>query len=205
MAIARDRAEVMAANDVMSHTEPERPEGLRPDQRRRADLVRRRRDHRLEQLSDRSTRRPRRSAPGWPHPATRRSCSRPATTTSASAPPSRPSGKLYYAGVFVKEPDETGAWAQVPDDRARRSLAAHTSGHDPLDGRRHAAPGPDRGPALLRGPAPRRRRHVARVGITTATTSSVTVAARPTTYEVRVRARDRAGNWGAWRVIRIKL
>ena len=41
-------------------------------------------------------------------------------------------------------------------------------------------------------------------GSTTATRRSITWM-RAYDHEVRVRARDRAGNWGSWRIIRINL
>ena len=47
------------------------------------------------------------------------------------------SGKRYYAGVFVKEPDETGAWARfgtiskrIVDSRARMRVTIRWSGAD---------------------------------------------------------------------------
>ena len=53
MSIARDRARVMAANNVMSHTEPDGTKVWDRIERGRHHLVRGRRDHRLEPLPGR--------------------------------------------------------------------------------------------------------------------------------------------------------
>ena len=113
-------------------------------------------------------------------------------------------GKRYYAGLFVQEPDETGAWAKFGTiskrsvDRTHSRVTIRWSGGD----RRLQVL-----TSGLRYYQVQRRR----VGgewhswkITTATHRTVTW---PKAYdrEVRVRARDRAGNWGPWKVIRINL
>ena len=113
-------------------------------------------------------------------------------------------GKMYYAGVFLKQRDETGAWAKfrtpvktvLDANRTRVTirwrgadtrLQVLTSGLRYFQVERRVAGG-----EYWSG------------GITTATRQSITWA-RGQSYEVRVRARDRAGNWGAWRTQRIDL
>ena len=114
------------------------------------------------------------------------------------------SGKRYYAGVFVKEPDETGAKAKFRTtgkrviDAKRMRVTIRWSGADTrlqvlTSGLRYFQV---------------ERRLVGGEwgtgGITTATSQSITWR-RGKSYEVRVRARDRAGNWGVWRTLRINL
>jgi uncharacterized protein YkwD len=114
------------------------------------------------------------------------------------------SGKRYYAGVFIKEPDETGAWAKFRTtgkrviDANRMRVTIRWSGADTrlqvlTSGLRYfqverRLAGGEWGTG----------------GITTATYQRVTWT-RGQSYEVRVRARDRAGNWGGWRTLRINL
>jgi uncharacterized protein YkwD len=113
-------------------------------------------------------------------------------------------GKRYYAGVFVKEPDETGAWTRFRTT-SRTSLSRHrvrvtvrwsgadtrlqvlTSGLRYFEVQRRVVGGT-----------------WASWGTTTATHKTVTWR-RPNDREVRVRARDRAGNWGPWKIVRINL
>jgi uncharacterized protein YkwD len=113
------------------------------------------------------------------------------------------SGKRYWAGVYLKGPDRTGAWAKVgtvsktnlSGTYARMTL--RWSGHD------------TRLQVLTSGlryfQVQRRRNGGAwyDYGTTTAT-STVRKWYRNSTYELRVRARDRAGNWGNWVVKTIK-
>ena len=113
------------------------------------------------------------------------------------------SGRRYWAGVYIKGPDRTGAWAKVTND-AKRNLSStyvrvwvQWSGHDTrlqvltsglryyqIQRRRNGAYWYDYG--------------------TTTSTSTVKRWYRHSTYEFRVRARDWAGNWGAWDLIVIK-
>jgi uncharacterized protein YkwD len=113
-------------------------------------------------------------------------------------------GRRYYAGLFVKERDETGAIARFGTiskrsvDRRHTRVTLRWSGTDPRLQVMTAG---------LRYYQVQRRR----VGgewhswtVTTATRRTVTWLK---TYdrEVRVRARDRAGNWGPWKIVRIRL
>jgi hypothetical protein len=113
-------------------------------------------------------------------------------------------GRRYYAGLFVREPDETGAWAKFGTiskrsvDSANSRVTIRWSGGD----RRLQVL-----TSGLRYFQVQRRR----VGgewrswkVTTATRRTVTWS-KSWDREVRVRARDRAGNWGPWKVIRINL
>jgi uncharacterized protein YkwD len=203
MAIARDRAEVMAANDVMSHVEP--------DGRKVFDRLN---DTGLTWYSAGEI-------IAWNN--------YPAEYTTAEAirawmaSPSHhdvmvstgynyvgfgaavsASGKRYYAGLFVREPDETGAWAKFGSvskhsvSRARVRVTIRWSGGD---SRLQVMT------SGLRYYQVQRRR----VGgqwhswkVTTATHKTVTWL-KAYDREVRVRACDRAGNWGPWKVIRINL
>jgi len=203
MAIARTRAEVMATNDVMSHEEPDgrnvfdriSDAGLTwygageiiawnnyPTEYSVAESIQAWMDspgHRAIMLSS-----------GYNYVGY-------GAAISAS-------GKRYYAGVFVKEPDETGARARfrstsktsLSRNRVRVTirwagsdvrLQVLTSGFRYFEIQRRIAGGT-----------------WATWGTTTATSKTVTWR-RPYDREVRVRARDRAGNWGAWQVIRIRL
>ncbi len=113
-------------------------------------------------------------------------------------------GKRYYAGLFVREPDQTGAWAKFGTiskrsvDHLHERVTIRWSGGD----RRLQVL-----TAGLRYYQVQRRRvggtwHSWRV--TTSTSRTITWLK---TYdrEVRVRARDKAGNWGPWQTVRINL
>ena len=203
MAIARDRAEVMAANDVISHTEP--------DGRKVFD-----------RLSDAGVRwygageilawntypteyttaeaiRVWMASPGHHAIVVSTGYNYIGFGAAISA-----TGRRYYAGLFVREPDETGAWAKFGTiskrsvDRANSRVTIRWSGGD------HRLQVLTAG---LRYFQVQRRR----VGgewrswkVTTATRRTV-IWSKSWDREVRVRARDRAGNWGPWKVIRINL
>ena len=154
MQIAQDRAQVMAANDMLSHTEPNgtkvydrlsadaihwyaageiiaynmQPPSWRRerDDHRLDGVVGPPRDHALDQLQLRRLRRGR----------VRRAAS--ATST----------------GVFVKQRDETGAWAKF-GSVTRRSSTQDTCGSRSTGRVPTRAPGPDRRVALLPGPGQR--------------------------------------------------
>ena len=137
MAIARDRAEVMAANDVMSHTEPDGRKVFDRINDARIYLVRRRRDPRLEQLSDRVL--GRRGDPrldGLARPPRDHGLDRLQLRRLRGG--GLGDRQRYYAGVFVKEPDETGAVAEVRHDLEAIGRSPRHARHDPLVRRRHA-------------------------------------------------------------------
>ena len=195
MAIARDRAEVMAANDVMSHTEP--------DGRKVWDRLS---DAHITYFAGGEIL-------AWNHYPTEYTTGEAIRAWMASpdhhaimvstgynyvgfGAAVSATGLLYYAGLFLRERDETVSKRSVDHSHTRvtirwsgadRRLQVLTSG--------------------LRYYQVQRRR----VGgawhswpITTATRKVVTWS-KAYDREVRVRARDRAGNWGSWKVIRINL
>lgn len=114
------------------------------------------------------------------------------------------SGKRYYAGVFAKEPDETGARANLGDvtkssvDANSVRVKVRWSGKDP------------RLQVLTSGLAKFeiQRRVVGGTwqswGTTTSTSKAVTWS-RDRSYEFRIRARDKKGNWGKWKTVRVRL
>jgi uncharacterized protein YkwD len=203
MRIARDRAEVMAANDVMSHTEPN---GQKVFDRMRADgltwygagEIIAWNNYPME-YSPAEAIRAWMASPG--HKAIMISTGYNYVGYGAAE---SASGKMYYAGLFAKEPDETGAWARfrttyktVLDAHRTRvtirwkgadtRLQVLTSGLRYFQVERRVAGG-----EYWTG------------GITTATRQSITWT-RGQSYEVRIRARDRAGNWSGWRTLTINL
>ena len=151
MSIARDRARVMAANDVMSHTEPD---GTKVFDRINAagitwyaagEIIAW--NHYPAEYSTAEAIRAWWASPG--HHAIMVSTGYNYVGFGAAV---SADGKLYYAGVFAKVPDHTGAVGEVRDVSMRTVDAHPQAGHGPLDGRRHAPPGPDLRPALLPGP-----------------------------------------------------
>src|SRR4051794_1734274 len=114
------------------------------------------------------------------------------------------SGIRYYAGVFIREPDETGAVARFGTISKRSVDHSHTRVTIRWSGA-------DRRLQVLTSGLRYYQVQRRRVGgawhswpITTATRRSVTWS-KAYDRQVRVRARDHAGNWGAWKVIRINL
>jgi uncharacterized protein YkwD len=201
MRIARDRAEVMAANDYMSHTEPNGQKVF--DRIREAGLTWYGAGEIIAWNNYPMEYSPAESIRAWmaspSHKAIMISTGYNYVGYGAAE---SASGKLYYAGVFVKEPDETGAWAKfrttyknvLDANRTRVTirwkgadtrLQVLTSGLRYFEVERRVAGG-----EYWTG------------GITTATRQSITWA-RGQSYEVRIRARDRAGNWSGWRTLTI--
>lgn len=113
-------------------------------------------------------------------------------------------GKRYWAGVFLKGPDRTAAWAKY-DYVATRVIDSDTTkvfirwaGNDTrlqilTSGLRYyeIARRIDGGAWVSYG--------------TTTDRSATRYWPRGKTYEFRVRARDRAGNWSSWRTVTVKL
>jgi hypothetical protein len=204
MGIARDRANVMAANDVMSHTEPNGQNVF--DRLTAAGMtwysageIIAWNHYPTEPLSVAE------SMYAWMHSPEHHDIivSTGYNYVGFGAAVSA-TGLRYYAGVFVKEPDETGAWAKF-GTISKRSLIHHrvrvTIRWSGADTRLQVLT------AGLRYFEVQRRRVGGAWyswGVTTATHRTVTWL-RPYDHEVRVRARDRAGNWGPWKVIRINL
>jgi uncharacterized protein YkwD len=204
MAIAKTRADVMAANDVLSHTEPN---GTSVFDRLSADGI------------------------GWYAAAeiiawnTYPTLSGTVKATIDSWMGSSghraimlstnynyvgfgvavaASGKRYFAGVYVKQRDETGAWTKLGSvskssvDASHVRVTFHWSGAD------------TRLQVLTSGfhyfqLQVRQTGHEwATWGVTTATKRSVTWT-RGVSRDFRVRARDKAGNWGAWKTVTVTL
>lgn len=114
------------------------------------------------------------------------------------------SGKRYWAGVYIKGPDLSGAWTKLytPTKQILSStrtkvtfrwtgsdtaLQVLTAGLRYYEIQRRVAGG-----------------EWASYGATTATSLS-TSWARGATYEFRVRAVDRVGNWGGWKTVTVGL
>jgi hypothetical protein len=203
MSIARDRAEVMAANDVMSHTEPNGQKVF--DRINAAGLTWYAAGEIIAWNNYPMEYSPAEAISAWMaspgHKAIMISTGYNYVGYGAAE---SATGKLYYAGVFLKERDETGAWAKFRTpaktvlDATRTRVTIRWSGGD------------TRLQVLTSGlryyQVERRRDGVEywTGGITTSTRMNMTWT-RGASYEVRIRARDRAGNWSSWRTIRINL
>ena len=70
------------------------------------------------------------------------------------------SGKRYWAGVYIKGPDRTGAWAKIVGTAKRNLSSTAVRVWVKWSGQRHAAPGPDLRVPLLPGPAPAQRQRL---------------------------------------------
>jgi uncharacterized protein YkwD len=112
-------------------------------------------------------------------------------------------GRRYWAGVFLKGPDRTGAWSKLGKltkasaGTASVKVSFRWSGSDTklqvlTSGLRYyqTQRRVDGGEWLDYG--------------TTTNTSTTRNFLRGHTIDFRVRARDKSGNWGAWRVITVK-
>lgn len=114
------------------------------------------------------------------------------------------SGRRYWAGVFIKGPDRSGAWTSLSTPvkqilsstrtkvtfrwtGADTALQVLTAGLRYYEVQRRVAGG-----------------EWASYGMTT-TTSLSTSWGRGYTYEFRVRAVDQVGNWGGWKTVTVKL
>lgn len=114
------------------------------------------------------------------------------------------SGKRYWAGVYLKGPDRTGAWAKISSatttvvDAKSKKVTVKWSGNDTklqvlTSGFRYYQ-------------AQRRSDGGSWIDYGTMTATSLTkTLPRGHVYDFRVRARDKAGNWGAWNTVTVKL
>jgi hypothetical protein len=204
MAIARDRAQVMAANDTMSHSEPNGQNVF--DRLDAASLtwygageIIAWNDYPTATSSVAESIRGWMASPG--HHAIMVSTGYNYVGYGAAV---SASGKRYYAGVFAKEPDETGPWTRLRAVTKRSIDAGHVRVTVRWSG------GDTRLQVLTSGL--RNFQLAWRVvgggwhawGTTTATARSVTWR-RGSDHQVRIRARDRAGNWSTWRTVRVNL
>jgi uncharacterized protein YkwD len=204
MAIARDRADVMAANDTMSHQEPngqkvfDRLDAARITWFGAGEIIAWN-TFPTEPLSVAESIRAWMASPG--HHAIMVSTGYNYVGFGAAV---SASGKRYYAGVFVKEPDETGPWARL-GHVTRRSVDA---GHVRVTFRWS---GGDTRLQVLTSGLRNFQLSWRTVGggwhapVTTKATSRSATWRRGTAHQFRVRARDRAGNWGTWRTVRVNL
>jgi hypothetical protein len=203
MSIARDRAEVMAANDVMSHEEPNGQKVF--DRINAAGLTWYAAGEIIAWNNYPMEYSPAEAISAWmASPSHREIMISTGYNYVGYGAAESATGKMYYAGVFLKERDETGAWAKFRTTRKtildahRTRVTIRWSGGD------------TRLQVLTAGlryfQVERRRDGVEYWSgkITTATRMSMTWT-RGASYEVRIRARDRAGNWSSWRTIRINL
>jgi uncharacterized protein YkwD len=204
MSIARDRARVMATNDVMSHTEPNGQKVF--DRLDDAGLawssageIIAWNTYPTEPLSVAEATRAWMNSPGH------RSImlSNGYNYVGYGAAISR-SGKVYYAGVFVSERDETGAWVRPNRPTTRSIDSTHTRVYLTWTGADKRLQVRTAG---LRDFEVQRR--VAggtwgSWGTRTSTRLSVTWL-KGRTYEIRIRARDMAGNWGSWATVRVSI
>ena len=142
MAIAKDRADVMAANDRMSHTEPNGQKVF--DRLTDAGLTWYGAGEIIAwnnyptEYSTAEAIRAWMASPGHRAIIISTGYNYVGFGAAVSA-----SGKRYYAGVFVKEPDETAAWATVRDHFQALGRLDPRARHDPVVWRRHAPPGAD--------------------------------------------------------------
>lgn len=204
MAIARDRAEVMATNDVMSHTEPNGQNVF--DRLDAAGLtwygageIIAWNHYPTEPLSVAESIRAWMASPG--HHAIMMSTGYNYVGFGAAV---SATGKRYYAGVFIKQPDETGAWVRfgrvtrhTVDARHVRFTLRWSGGDNRLQ--------------VLTSGLNYYQLQWRPIGgewhpwVTTRKTSRAATWARGPDYQFRIRARDRAGNWGDWRTVRVNL
>ncbi|HYH92355.1 MAG TPA: CAP domain-containing protein [Candidatus Saccharimonadales bacterium] len=112
-------------------------------------------------------------------------------------------GRRYWAGVFMKGPDRTGAWAKVADvskSRVSSSYSKVTISWGGADTKLQVLT------AGLRDFQFQRRRDGGSwvdSGTTTATSYTKNWWVGHV-YELRVRARDKNGNWGGWKYVTVK-
>jgi uncharacterized protein YkwD len=112
-------------------------------------------------------------------------------------------GRRYWAGVYLKGPDRTGAWAKVAStsksviDSTSAKVTVKWTGND------------TRLQVLTAGlryyqVQTRRDGGSWSSGILTTATSISRTWSRGHTYDVRIRARDKVYNWGAWATVTVK-
>jgi uncharacterized protein YkwD len=202
MSIARDRAKVMAANDVMSHTEPDGTKDW--DRMNDAGLTWYAGgeiiawNHYPLEYSVAEAIHAWWASPG--HHAIMVSTGYNYVGFGAAV---SADGKLYYAGVFAKLPDKTVPWAKFASTSSRIVDSHHKR-------------------VTVRWSGADTRLQVLTAGLhyfqvqwravggnwhawtsTTGTKKGITLV-RGARYEFRIRARDRVGNWNPWRVMSVR-
>jgi uncharacterized protein YkwD len=107
------------------------------------------------------------------------------------------SGKRYWAGVYMKGPDRTGAWAKVGSVTTTNLTSTSFKATITWAGKDTRLQVLTSG--LRHYQVQRRANDGAWLNYGTTTATSMTKTwSRGVTYEFRVRARDKAGNWGSW-------
>lgn len=202
MSIARDRARVMATNDIMSHTEPDGTKVW--DRMNDAGLtwyaggeIIAWNHYPLEYTVAEAIR------AWWASPGHHAIMVSTGYNYVGFGAAVSADGKLYYAGVFAKLPDGTVPWARfgsttsrVVDSRHKRVTVRWTGADTRLQ-------------VLTAGLHYFQVQWRAVGGnwhawtSTTGTKKAITLV-RGGRYEFRVRARDHAGNWNPWRVISVR-
>ncbi len=202
MAIARDRANVMAANDIMSHVEPDGRNVF--DRMNDAGLTWYGAgeiiawNHYPVEYSTAEAIRAWWASPG--HHAIMVSTDYNYVGFGAAL---SADGKHYFAGVFAKRPDHTVPWAKLGTVSTRTVDASHRRVTVRWSG------GDTRLQVLTSGLRYFQVQWRAVGGLwhvwatTTATSRSATFT-HGVRYEVRVRSRDNAGNWSTWRTIAVR-
>jgi uncharacterized protein YkwD len=202
MQVARDRAQVMATTDVMSHTEPDGT--MAWDRMTAAGLtwyaageIIAWNHYPLEYTVAEAIQ------AWWASPGHHDIMVSSGYNYVGFGAAVSADGKLYYAGVFAKLPDGTVPWAKFGStstrtvDRHHKRVTVRWSGAD------------TRLQVLTAGLHFFQVQWRAAGGSwhawtsTTATKKSITLV-RGVHYEFRIRARDRAGNWNPWRVISVR-
>lgn len=202
MDIARTRAQVMAANDVLSHTEPN---GTKVYDRLSADAIHWYAageiiSYRLEPDMHDAVKG---TIAAWMASSGHRAImlSTGYNYVGYGAAVSA-SGKRYFAGVFVKQRDETGAWSKFGSTTRRSVDAGHVRVTIHWTGADTRLQVLTAGLRYFEVQARRSSADWEAWGLTTKTSRSVTWM-RGNSYYVRVRARDKVGNWGIWHTIHI--
>ena len=202
MAIARDRARVMATNDVMSHSEPD---GRKVWDRMNAagltwyaggEIIAW--NHYPAEYSTAEAIRAWWASPGHHSIMVSTGYNYVGFGAALSA-----DGKFYFAGVFAKEPDQTVPWAKIGSVSMRS-----------VDGRHKRVTvrwsGADTRLQILTSGLRYFQAQWRAVGgkwhawtTSTATSRSLTLT-RGVRYEARVRSLDRAGNRGSWKTVSLR-
>ena len=196
MAIARDRARVMAENDKMSHTEPDGT--MAWDRMNDAGLTWFAAgeiiawNHYPYEYSAAEAIRAWWASPGHHSIMVSTGYNYVGFGAAVSA-----DGKLYYAGVYAKRPDHSAPWASFRKTYMHRIDARHKRVNVRWAGNDTRLQVLTSGLRYFDVEWRRAGRDWRSWGTTTATHRSVKWV-RGVTYEVRVRSRDRSGLWGAW-------
>ncbi len=113
-------------------------------------------------------------------------------------------GKRFWAGVYMKGPDRTGAWAKIGSVGSTVVDATHAKVTTKWTGNDTRLQVLTSGLRYYQVQQRKDGGTWTDYGVVTSTTFAKTWP-RGHTYDVRVRARDKAGNWGAWSVKTIKV